>query len=191
MNLPTVYIEREPFVNMVLASIETFKRECFGYVFGYKPNSRSNSFVITNVIAVQLAKKRKNTEIDQSKGSFDHMWECFNKYPHVYPLIGDFHSHPGWGKHHRSAEFSETDMNDMAKKNLGIGVVIKISSINKERILWESIPGGGVKGSLAGYKFHINVCRVVKDEGGNNVGECLPVDAHAAIKALNRALGYK
>ena len=31
--LPTVYIEREPLLNMILAAVEMYNRECLGYLF--------------------------------------------------------------------------------------------------------------------------------------------------------------
>lgn len=189
MDPPIVYIEKEPFLNMILASVETFKRECFGYVFGHKPSKGRRSYVITSITAVQLAKKRRNSEIEQSKLSENNMKGCFLQYPTLYRVIGDFHSHPEWGSHKREAGLSEADIADMLKTGYSLGIVIKISSINKERILWQRASGGGIKGSLGKYKFHLNVCRIVKD-GGNFVEECMVVHAPAAIKSLNRALGY-
>lgn len=198
MDPPNVYIEREPFVSMILSSVETFHRECFGYVLGYKPTRRRNSFIITNVVAVQLAKKRKNMEIEQSKLSCKHMYACFDGYPSIYPLIGDFHSHPEWGRHQRLCEFSDGDAKDMLRvqKRFGtnslIGVVIKISRLKKERILWHPAEDGkgGIKGSLGKYKFHINVCRMVKDSKNKDIPEFLIINADSAMKSLNRALGY-
>ena len=189
MDPSTVYIEKEPFLEMILASVETFKRECFGYVFGYKPTKKRNSYVITSVMPVQLIKKRHNRAIEQSNLSVKNMISCLYKYPTLFPVIGDFHSHPEWGSHKRIPRLSEGDITDMVKSRSPLGVVIKISSINKERILWQRGSDGGVKGSLGDYKFHLNVCRIIENEGGFT-DECLIVNAPAAIKSMNRALGY-
>ncbi len=187
MDPPIVYIEKEPFLNMVIASIETFKRECLGLIFGTIPSRNRNYFVITNVVAIQLAKKRKNSEVDQSNGSKKRMQGIFDKYPHIYRPIGDFHSHPEWGDIKRLPSLSDADVDDMAKQNLQICIVVKISTINKERIVWEQAQDGGIRGSLGKYKFHINVIRLIK----GNKQQCLLTQAPAAVKALNRALGYK
>lgn len=189
MDTPTVYVEKEPFLEMILASVETFKRECFGYVFGYKPSNKRNSYIITSVMPIQLTKKRHNGLIEQSDVSLRNMVGCLYKYPALFPIIGDFHSHPEWGSHKRIARLSEGDITDMIRSGYALGVVIKISLINKERILWQRGSDGGIKGSLADYKFHLNVCRVIKNEEGFT-DECLIVNAPAAIKSLNRALGY-
>jgi len=190
MDPPVIYIEKEPFFALVLSSVETFKRECFGYIFGLKPSRTRNSYVITSAVAVQLAKKRRNKEIEQSKLSEKSMKKCFEKYPAIFPVIGDFHSHPEWGSHKREPGLSHTDMKDMIRTGYPLSVVIKISSINKERILWQGTADGGVKGSLGKYKFHINILKVVKDEHGELKEERFFIQAPAALRSLNRALGY-
>src|SRR3989344_7675361 len=174
MDPPTVYVQKEPFLEMILASVETFKRECFGYVFGYKPSNKRNSYVITSVMPVQLIKKRHNSAIEQSNLSARNMISCLYKYPTLFPVIGDFHSHPEWGSYKRIPRLSECDIADMKRSGYHLGIVIKISSINKERILWQRASDGGVKGSLGDYKFHLNVCRVVEN-GGEFTDECLTV----------------
>lgn len=188
MDPPSVYIEREPFLNMILASIETFDRECLGEIYG-KPLSRaSNCFHISNAIAIQLAKKRKNSEIEQSKASKKRMGDIHGQYPNLYPKIGDFHSHPEWRGRHRLAEMSPTDIEDMKrnKEDLKVCIVIKISHINKERIIWESASDGGIRGSLGEYKFHVNAFRLDQ----NDEQEILEIQAPAAMRSLNSAIGY-
>ena len=187
MSPPDVYIEKEPFLNMILASIETFKRECFGIIFGTVPSGQKNYFVITNAIAIQLAKKRKNSEVEQSSGSQNRIDEIFDKYPYVYRSLGDFHSHPEWGDVKGATTLSDVDIKDMIERKIRLGVLIKISSINKERIIWQQAQGGGIKGSLGRYKFHINVIRLVRDKKQ----QCLKIHAPDAVKALNRSLGYQ
>ncbi|MDP3696783.1 MAG: hypothetical protein Q8R55_02000 [Candidatus Taylorbacteria bacterium] len=188
MDPPIVYIEKEPFLNMIIASVETFKRECVGYVFGYKPTRERNSFVITNSVAIQLAKKRKNSEVEQSQLSGMHIDDCFKKYPSLFRVIGDFHSHPEWGSCKGLALPTDRDIKNMEKGEMSI--IIAISSINKDRVLWQGASGGGIKGSLSKYKFHLNAFRLIKDKDDKQTEELLVVHAPAAIKALNRALGY-
>ena len=186
MAQPYVYIEQEPFVNMVLASIETFRRECFGLVFGTMPSRSNNFYHVTNAVAIQLAKKRVNKEIEQSKMSKKRMMAIIRKYGQIYPLLGDFHSHPEWGLYRREPNMSDSDLRDMRKENFDIGIVLKIQLINKERNIWESAPDGGIRGSIGDYKIHLNTVRL--DEDGEE--EVLQIKASAAVKALNRAIGY-
>jgi len=81
---------------------------------------------------------------------------------------------------------SDVDIADMVSQNLKLCIVIKVSSVNKERIVWESAQDGGLRGSLGKYKFHINAIRLTK----GNKQQCLVIQAGSATKALNRALGY-
>lgn len=189
MNPPVVYIEKEPFLLMVLSSVESFKKECFGFILGRKPTRIRNSFVITSIATIALTKRRRNKEVEQNKLSRKRTQDYFQKYPSLFPIIGDFHSHPEWGPYKREPRLSDFDISDMEKEGLPLGVILKISSLNKERILWENAGDGGVRGSLGNYKFHVNACRVVK-EGEQLRDECLLLKAPAAIKSLNRALGY-
>jgi len=190
VDLPVVYIEKEPFLNMLLSAAETHKRECFGYIFGHKPTKENNCFVVTNAAAVQLARKRKNKEIEQSRASRARMREYFSRYSTLYPMLGDFHSHPEWGDYVREMTLSDGDLEDMIKDNFLIGVVIKVVSVNKDRLLWQRATHGGLKGSLGKFKFYVTVGRAIKGRGGKLHNECLTIHAPAAIKALNRALGY-
>ena len=188
MDPPYVYIEKEPLLDMVLASVETFKRECLGLLFGRASSRTRNYFHITNVVNIQLARKRKNKEIEQSKISEEKIKEMCSQYPRLYPVIGDFHSHPEWGQCRRQATMSDADLEDMKKRReeLKVCLVIKISLINKERVVWEPVGDGGVRGSLAKYKFHINAIRL----GDDDKEEILEIQAPSALKALNKAIGY-
>lgn len=188
MDPPIVYIEKGPFLDMLSASIETFKRECVGYIFGRKPSRKRNSFIITNAVNIQLAKRRKNSEVVQSQLSKKNCEDFFKKYPSLFKVIGDFHSHPEWGKHKGIAMPSETDIKNIEYGE--ISIIIAISTINKDRILWQNNSNGGIKGSLGSYKFCLNVFRIVKKGDGSKMEECLVINASAAIKSLNRALGY-
>lgn len=192
MGPPVVYIEKEPFLVMIVAAVETFKRECLGRFFGHKPTRKRNNFVVTGAVAVQLATKRKNMEVQQSLLSIKNMIDnCFKKYPNLFRNIGDFHSHPEWGKHKGSASLSKRDIKDMVKAGIPVSIILAISSINKDRVLWQNSSDGGIKGSLGKYKFHIKAYRMIKNGDGKSVPQALVVRAPSAIKLLNRALvGY-
>ncbi len=187
MDPPIVYIEKEPFLNMIVASAETFKRECFGLIFGTTPSRKRNYFVITNVIAIQLAKKRKNSEVDQSRGSKERMSAMFKQYPTLFNPIGDFHSHTEWGDIERFAKLTDTDIADMIKNDMPLCVLINIVTRGKEKMIWESTRSGGIRGSLGKYKYQINALRLNRD----NEQECLAIKADSSVKALNHALGYR
>lgn len=187
MDSPIVYIEKEPFLNMIIASIETFKRECLGLICGSVPTRSRNYFLIDYVITVQLAKKRKNSEVDQSRGSKERMSAIFNQYPTLFNPIGDFHSHTEWGDIERFAKLTDTDIADMVKSSMSLCVLINIVTRGKEKMIWEPIHSGGIRGSLGKYKYQVNAIRLDKNEEQ----EYLSIKADSAVKSLNHALGYK
>ena len=190
MNSPIVYIEKEPFLGMLLGAIDPFKRECLGYIFGKKPSRGDNSYIVESAVLVQSAQMRKNSEIEQSQLSLRRMNAIFRDYKSLYPLIGDFHSHPEWGKHDGSPELTNKDIADMKEAEPGyLGIVIGVSTRERQPLLsWQTV-GGYVKGSLSKYIFEVSVY-VVTQKDGSLSPQRLKIAAPAAIKALNRALGY-
>lgn len=92
--LPAVYLKKDVLFIMILAAIETFRKECAGILFGYKPTSERNYYIVTNAIAIQDVKSRTNNGVEQRNRSARKMNAIFEKAPELYPKIGEFHSHP-------------------------------------------------------------------------------------------------
>lgn len=196
MDPPVVYIEKEPFKHMLLAAVDVFKKECFGYVFGRKPTRINNRYRVTDVIVLQSvirgkdSRARKFTEIDHMKRSRQRMFEIFDSYSRLYPLLGDFHSHPEYGTDPRSVELSDRDIMDMKDASwCKIAFVIRISTRTKERLEWYQKQDGGVRGSFGCYVVDVNVYRLIKDNG-DRIPQSLVIIS-PAIKALNRANNKK
>lgn len=186
MDPPVVYIEREPFLDMLIAAVDTFRRECFGYFFGSKPTRDNNIFLIKNAIAVQSTIKRVNTEVRISKGCHRRLGRIFSKYSSLYPAIGYFHSHPEWGSVPGSHEMSDDDVVEMSKSNSEIAVILKISSRKRERLDWISKQDGGIRGSYGDYIVDFNVYRLLIGEDGRKIPESLQIVVPSALKDLNR-----
>jgi len=186
MDPPIVYIEREPFLDMLIAAVDTFKRECFGYFFGSKPTKKKNTFLIKNAIAVQGTIKRANTEVRISKACHQRLVRIFSKYPGLYPAIGYFHSHPEWGSIPGSHEMSDYDIVKMSNSNSEIAIILKISSRKRERLDWVSKADGGVRGSYGDYVVDFNVYRLIT-ENSHRISESLQIIAPSTLKDLNKA----
>ncbi len=186
MDPPIVYIEREPFLDMLMAAVDTFRKECFGYFFGSKPTKNKNAFLIKNAIAIQNTIKRANTEVKVSKGCGQRLDGIFSKYPGLYPAIGYFHSHPEWGSIPGSHEMSDDDILEMSNSDSEIAVVLKISSRKRERLDWISKPDGGVRGSYGDYIVDFNVYRLIIEDN-QKIPESLQVIALSVLKDLNKA----
>lgn len=182
MDPPVVYIEKEPFLIMLMSAVDPFKRECLGYLVGKKPNRRYNSYLIESVVTVSSARMRKNSEIEQSQGSLKRMRDIFNSYNRLYPLVGDFHSHPEWGTHDGSPELTDKDIADMKVSKPGyLEIVIGISTRKRQSSLAWQVVNGCVKGSLSKYIFEVNAYVLSSDLAPNR----LEIVAASAIKTLN------
>ena len=78
----------------LISAIEVYKKECFGILLGYRDSS--NIYIIEHAISYQTA-QRTHTSVEKNQ---PRIANAFNKFlanlPHL-SLIGDFHSHTGWG----------------------------------------------------------------------------------------------
>lgn len=186
---PSVHIRREAFLTLLISAVETFKRECVGELFGYAPNKSKNYFLITNSIPTQCA-NRSYSEITPQTRSSKRVVNLISDYPYLFRKIGEYHSHPEWGNIRYGEEMSSTDIKKMVDGEYSLEIIIEISSRKKGAAPWTTEDDGSVKGSLKGYNFHVNVYTLDKKEEKPTPIK-LKIVAPAALKALNRALGYK
>lgn len=186
---PTVHIYREAFLNLIISSVETFKRECCGDLFGYPPNKRHNHFLITNSIPNQCA-NRTFSSVEAHKRSSKRLSSIFINHPYLFRKVGEFHSHTENEEITCSEKMSDEDIEALIKRDDLIEIIVKISSRKKGSAPWTTEEDGSIKGSLKGYNFHVNVYTINKKEE-NPKPVKLKIVASTALKALNRALGYK
>jgi hypothetical protein len=197
--LPGVCIGIEPFLVMIWAAIEEFRKECLGVFLGYRPTARDNNFYIAATIPLQSVRRGRKgkalTEVDQSKYSRERL-EDFEKWLEAsrISIIGDFHSHAEYRGLPPPIELSGFDKNHMAEDE--IGMLVSISSRKKGKMPWETLSDGRVSGSLGRYDFLFSAYMLEKtdDEKDKNVEEencgkkahLLQIIAPSAIKMLNR-----
>jgi proteasome lid subunit RPN8/RPN11 len=109
-----VILEQNAFLNTVIAGLETYERECFGYYLGKKTKSE---YILTAGIPCQLA-KRTRTSVDYGT-KLKGIVESFNTTD-LY-MIGDFHSHP-----EGIPEYSDHDLLDMDQNKNLVYVIISL-----------------------------------------------------------------
>lgn len=190
--LPTVHIRREAFLNIVLIGpVDRFKRECLGVICGYRPSKTRNNFLITNATAFR-GTKSLNTKVDTHRRCQKRLKELFSAAPSLFRELGRFHSHPEWGKNERLPDMSEGDIKSMNEEGHHLEIITVISSKRKKApIGWENQEDGSIKGSFDEYIFHINAYILEEGNSGKKNPVRLKIVAPAALKAINRALGYK
>ena len=186
MVLPAVYVECEPFFNMLAAAVETFKRECLGLVFGLPPTSVKNFFWVTNILPLQCTRVRKNKEVEQSKRSSQALGKFFKEAGSMYSRLGHFHSHPEWGEFKGGPNLSQADITNMASEKSVLDFLIVISSRRKGFAPWKTQENGSVAGSLGHFNFLINAYTLERDAEGQPVSKQLYIIARSALRTLNK-----
>src|SRR5215470_3799956 len=88
-----VYISANAFWALLISAIEVYKKECFGILLGYRDSS--NIFIIEHAISYQTA-YRKHTSVEKNSRASKRIQKFLGNLPQL-SLIGDFHSHTGWG----------------------------------------------------------------------------------------------
>ena len=169
--LPTVHIRKEALFAMIWSTFEVFKKECLGFVLGYRPTAK---------------RRRLNTEVEwtrRTKRRFQRFRELIN--PMFPKHLGDFHSHPEWGDCKPLVIMSDFDIEQFIKNGYDLEFIIGISSRRKGQVFWEIQADGSLKGSFNSFNFHFNVYALVNDNS-NLKPERLQIVAPEAIKALNR-----
>ncbi len=192
MGEPTVYIEREPLLAMLLAAVEVYHLECYGMLFGSRPTQRYPYYHISLAVVRQAVVRRTNMEIWTSARGEQRVSDFLGSVGGLYlPVIGDFHSHPAYHGVERHPGPSEVDIKGMSSKDgrqQPLGVIINIIGKNPRPIPWRRLDKKTrLRGSLAGYIFDVTACHV-NAESSTAVPLVIEV-APTARKALNRASG--
>ena len=88
-----VYISANAFWALLISAIEVYKRECFGLLLGYRDGG--NSYIVEHAISYQTA-YRRHTSVEKNGRASKRMEKFLANLGHL-SVIGDFHSHTGWG----------------------------------------------------------------------------------------------
>ena len=187
MALATVHIRKEAFLILAWSAIETFKKECFGFLFGRSPTEKNNFFHITDVVPFQCARYRKNIGYELNERAEKKFEKFIATIGNAYPkYLGDFHSHPEWGGNARSAEMSELDLSRFSKTPEPLEFIIEISSRKKGRAPWEVFSDGSIGGSFGKFNLNFKIYTLVPNAEGEILPSKLQIVAPRAIKTLNR-----
>lgn len=186
--LPTVHIRKEAFLEILWASMETFKSECLGFLWGRSPTVNFNRFLISDAVPFQSVRRRKNTEVEQSKRGERRLQELMQGVRgSTVKLLGYFHSHPEWGNAKPWSEMSEFDIKEMQKSGDQIEIIVSISSRKKGVLSWTLFPDGNVRGSFNKFTLDFNAYTLFLDNNKKKgVPKRLQIVAPAALKFLNR-----
>ena len=143
-----VYISANAFWALLISAIEVYKRECFGILLGYRDSS--NIYIVEHALSYQTAHRRHGSVEKDSRAS-RRIQKFLANLPHL-SLIGDFHSHTGWGDLKGVGILSAQDVVDMASEHVSI---IIVANDKRRSGPWQYNGDGTLSGTVDDYHFRI------------------------------------
>lgn len=143
-----VYISSNAFWALLISAIEVYKRECFGLLLGYRDHP--NLYILDHAISYQTA-NRRHTSVEKNGRASRRMEKFLANLPHL-SVIGDFHSHTGWGDLKGVGNLSTQDLVDMIPGNL---YLIIVANDKRRHASWQYNGDGTLSGTVDEYHFRI------------------------------------
>src|SRR5207247_10724154 len=141
-----VYISSNAFWALLISTVEVYKRECFGLLLRYR--DKNNIYIEDHAISYQTA-NRRHTSVEKNGRASRRMEKFLANLPHL-SLIGDFHSHTGWGDLKGVGNLSSQDVIDMIHGNL---YVIIVANDKRRSSAWQYNGEGTLSGTVPDYHF--------------------------------------
>ena len=143
-----VYISANAFWALLISAIEVYKKECFGILLGYRDSS--NIYIVEHAISYQTA-RRTHTSVEKNRRASKRIQRFLENIPHL-SLIGDFHSHTGWGDLKGVGNPSTQDIIDMTPEESRI---IIVANDKRRSSPWQYNGDGTLSGTVDKYHFRI------------------------------------
>jgi proteasome lid subunit RPN8/RPN11 len=143
-----VYLSENAFFNLLLGSAEVFKRECLGFLLGYRLEDR---FIIEHAFSFQTASRKPKGVVshDKSHMKIEPILERFDRLQ----ILGDFHSHTQFGMTKGLSRPSKEDIMGMTPNHIYLIVAI---NNNKKTMRWAENRDNTISGSVGKFFFKIS-----------------------------------
>jgi len=143
-----VYLSENAFLDLLLSSAEVYKKECLGFLLGYKLEDR---FIIEHAFSFQTADRKPKgvTSLDQSHKKIEPILAQFDRLM----IIGDYHSHTQFGMTRGLPRPSEEDVTGMKQEH--IYLIVAINNNNKT-MRWAENRDNTISGSVGDFFFKIS-----------------------------------
>lgn len=142
------YLSENAFIDLLLSSAEVYKRECLGFLLGYKLEDR---FIVEHAFSFQTARRKPKGVVsrDKSHKKIDPILSRFDRLQ----IIGDFHSHTQFGMTKGVPLPSPEDIKSMTTDRIYLIVAI---NNNKKTMSWAENIDGTISGSVDKFSFKIS-----------------------------------
>jgi len=156
-----VYISENAFIDLLLSSAEVYKKECLGFLLGYKLEDR---FIVEHAFTVQNANRRHKGVVYNRKNhkKIGPILARFDKLQ----IIGDFHSHTQFGLTKGLPIPSPEDIKEMLPGHVYLIVAI---NNNEKTMPWGENRDGTISGSVSDFFFKISACFLNNGNGVTSV----------------------
>jgi proteasome lid subunit RPN8/RPN11 len=143
-----VYLSENAFIDLLLSSAEVYKRECLGFLLGYKLEDR---FIVEHAFTVQTASRRHKGVMYNGR-NHKKIKSILTKFDKL-EIIGDFHSHTQFGSTKGLSIPSTEDIKEMV---LGKVYLIIAINNNQKTMAWKENRDGTISGSVSDFFFKIS-----------------------------------
>lgn len=156
-----VYISENAFIDLLLSSAEVYKKECLGFLLGYKLEDR---FIVEHAFTAQNANRRHKGVVYNRKNhkKIGPILARFDKLQ----IIGDFHSHTQFGLTKGLPIPSPEDIKEMLPGHVYLIVAI---NNNEKTMPWGENRDGTISGSVSDFFFKISACFLNNGNGVTSV----------------------
>jgi len=142
-----VYLSENAFIDLLLSSAEVYKKECLGFLLGYKLEDR---FIVEHAFSFQTADRKPKgvVSLDRSHKKIEPIIKLLDRLQ----IIGDFHSHTQFGPDKGLSTPSQEDINGMNPRH--IYLIIAINN-NRKPMDWAENRDGTISGTVSNFFFKI------------------------------------
>ncbi|MHB8882259.1 MAG: Mov34/MPN/PAD-1 family protein [Thermodesulfovibrionales bacterium] len=142
------YLSENAFIDLLLSSAEVYKRECLGFLLGYRLEDR---FIIEHAVSFQTASRRAKGVVshDRSHKKIDPILARFDRLQ----LIGDFHSHTQFRDMKGLPVPSPEDISGMTSDR--IYLIVAINNY-KKTMPWAENRDRTISGTVGDFFFKIS-----------------------------------
>jgi len=142
-----VYLSENAFIDLLLSSAEVYKKECLGFLLGFKLEDR---FIVEHAFSLQTADRKPKgvVSLDRSHKQILPILERLDRLQ----IVGDFHSHTQFGPKKGLPLPSQEDIDGMSADH--VYLIIAINN-NRKTMIWSENRDGTVSGSVGNFFFKI------------------------------------
>jgi proteasome lid subunit RPN8/RPN11 len=143
-----VYLSENAFLDLLLSSAEVYKRECLGFLLGYKLEDR---FIVEHAFSLQTASRKPRGVMshDRTHKKIEPILQRVGRLQ----IIGDFHSHTQFGMTKGLSFPSKEDVMGMTPDHI---YLIVATNNNKKTMHWAENRDNTISGSVGDFFFKIS-----------------------------------